>query len=82
MQQKLPNIIICNKQRGRWNNVLTKLKENNYTGPITLELCYREQYLNQSIDEFYKEGYNRGIKLEEIYKSIKTNRIKENVEER
>lgn len=65
-----------------WNNVLTKLKENNYTGPITLELCYRYEYLNKSINEFYKEGYNRGIKLEEIYKSINTNRIKENVEKR
>ncbi len=60
-----------------WNNVLTKLKENNYTGPITLELCYRYDYLNQPIEEFYKEGYNRGIKLEEIYKSIETRRIKE-----
>lgn len=53
-----------------WNNVLSKLKENNYTGPITLELCYRYDYLNKPIEEFYKEGYNRGIKLEEIYKSI------------
>ncbi len=50
-----------------WNNALSKLKENNYDGPITLELCYRYDYLNQSIDEFYKEGYKRGIKLEEIY---------------
>ena len=50
-----------------WNDVLKKLKENGYTGPITLELCYRFHYLNQTIEEFYKEGYNIGIKLKEIY---------------
>ena len=50
-----------------WTNVLSKLKENNYNGPITLELCYRYEYLNKTLDEFYKEGYNRGLKLEEIY---------------
>ncbi len=54
-----------------WTNVLTKLKENNYNGPITLELCYRYDYLKQSIKDFYKEGFNRGLKLEEIYKNIK-----------
>lgn len=49
-----------------WENVLAKLKESNYKGPITLELCYRYDYLNLSIDNFYKEGYKRGKKLEEI----------------
>lgn len=53
-----------------WNYVLTKLKENNYNGPITMELAYKEDYLNQSISDFYKEGYNRGLKLEEICKNI------------
>ena len=53
-----------------WNYVLTELKENNYNGPITMELAYREAYLNQSISDFYKEGYRRGLKLEEICKSI------------
>ena len=52
-----------------WTHVITKLKENNYNGPITLELSYRYDYLNQSITDFYKEGYNRGLKLEEIYKN-------------
>ena len=50
-----------------WNYTIKKLKENGYTGPITLELCYRYHYLNKSIEEFYKEGYNTGIKLKEIY---------------
>ena len=50
-----------------WRKVFSKLKENNYTGPLTLELCYRYDYLKQSIEDFYKEGYRRGQKLTEIY---------------
>lgn len=50
-----------------WKAVLPKLKENNYKGPITLELCYRYDYLNQSLLGFYKEGYKRGKKLLDIY---------------
>lgn len=50
-----------------WNNVLSKLKENNYNGPLTLELCYRCDYLKQPIEDFYKEGYSRGERLEKIY---------------
>ncbi len=53
-----------------WNNVLLKLKENNYNGPLTLELCYGYDYLNQTIEDFYKEGYNRGVQLEKIYNNI------------
>ncbi len=50
-----------------WNYVMEKLKECNYNGPITLELCYRYDYLNMSLDEFYKEGFNRGQKLQNIF---------------
>lgn len=46
-----------------WKYVINKLKECNYNGPITLELCYRYDYLNMPLDEFYKVGYERGIKL-------------------
>ena len=53
-----------------WNNVLAKLKENNYNGPITLELAYKQDYLKYSINDFYKEAFNRALKLEEIYKKI------------
>ncbi len=45
---------------------MNKLKECNYNGPITMELCYRYDYLKMSLDEFYKIGYERGIKLLEI----------------
>ena len=53
--------------------VLTKLREKNYKGPITLEVCYRYDYLNQSVEDFYREAYERGLKLEEIDKLIDIN---------
>ena len=53
-----------------WNDTLLKLKKSNYNGPITLELCYRYDYLNISSDEFYKIGYERGGKLQEIIDNI------------
>ena len=49
-----------------WNFVMNKLHECNYQGPITLELCYRYDYLKISLDEFYKIGYERGIQLSKI----------------
>lgn len=49
-----------------WKTVITKLKECNYEGPITLEICYRYEYLNLTLDDFYKMGKNRGDKLIKI----------------
>lgn len=49
-----------------WKNVMNKLKECNYNGYITLELCYRYDYLNMPIDDFYKIGYERGIELSKL----------------
>lgn len=31
-----------------------------------MELCYRYDYLNMSLDEFYKVGYERGMELSKI----------------
>ena len=53
-----------------WTDVLTKLKSTNYNGPITLELCYRYNYLNQSLNNFYNQGFDIGLKLENIYNNI------------
>ena len=53
-----------------WDDVLQKLKQSNYNGPITLELCYRFDYLKDSVVDFYKEGYRRGQKLEEIFNNF------------
>lgn len=46
-----------------WKYVMKKLKECNYNGPITMELCYRYDYLNLPLDDFYKIGYERGLQL-------------------
>ena len=50
-----------------WSNVVKNLKECNYSGPITLELCYRYEYLKMGINEFYKKGYEVGNKLKEMF---------------
>lgn len=38
-----------------------------FDGTVTLELCYRYEYLNMSLDDFYKKGYDVGIKLAEKF---------------
>lgn len=50
-----------------WEYVINKLKDCNYNGPITMELCYRYDYLNMSLDSFYKKGYEIGKKLQEMF---------------
>lgn len=50
-----------------WSNVVKNLKECNYSGPITLELCYRYEYLKMGINEFYKKGYEVGNKIKEMF---------------
>ena len=49
-----------------WENVMLQLKQCNYKGPITLEITYRYDYLNMSLDEFYQKGLEIGKRLEEI----------------
>lgn len=50
-----------------WEYVMKKLKENNYNGPITLELCYRNKYSNMTTEEFYTKGLEAGKKLYELF---------------
>lgn len=50
-----------------WDCIVKELKDNNYNGPITLELCYRYEYLSLSPLEFYKKGYEIGEKLAEMF---------------
>lgn len=54
-----------------WNYVMKKLKEANYKGPITLEICYYGYYLNMTLTEFYIKGYEIGNKLKDIFDKIK-----------
>ena len=50
-----------------WKDGIKKLKECNYDGPITIELCYRYEYLKMSVDKFYKKGFEVGKKLQKIF---------------
>lgn len=50
-----------------WENVIKNLKECNYDGSITMELCYRYEYLEMGIENFYKKGYEVGNKLKEMF---------------
>ena len=47
--------------------LLNHLKECNYNGPMTMELVYRNDYLNMDVEDFYKKGLSVGKKLEEMY---------------
>ncbi len=51
--------------------VLNGLRKANYSGYFTMELCYRNQYLDMDINDFYKLGYERGLKLMKKYNSNK-----------
>lgn len=50
-----------------WKKIIEELKSCNYDGPITMELCYRYEYLAMNIDDFYKRGYEIGLKLKEMF---------------
>ena len=52
-----------------WNHVIRKLKECNYNGPVTLEICYRYDYLNMSLEDFYNKGFKKGEKLAKIFEN-------------
>lgn len=53
-----------------WNEVVEKLKNANYNGPVTLEVTYRYDYLKKSLDEFYKEAYKRADKIRKMFSEI------------
>ena len=54
-----------------WECVISNLKKAGYTGPIILESCYRRNYLEMSVEEFYKESFKRAKKLEQIFSEKK-----------
>lgn len=61
-----------------WDDVVTKLIESNYTGPVTLEIRYHRDYINMPIEEFYKKGYEISLRLKSMFeeKSESTNMSK------
>lgn len=47
-----------------WERIMPRLKNAGYSGPVTMESCYRNEYLeNMSVDDFYKEAFERGEKI-------------------
>ncbi len=50
-----------------WKNIVKNLKENNYAGPVTMELVYAEFYADITADEFYKKGFEAGEKLANMF---------------
>ncbi len=51
-----------------WPKAMKEIAENGYQREITLELCYRRDYVNQySVEDFYKEGYKRGLQLLKMF---------------
>lgn len=50
-----------------WDEIITKLVACNYNGPVIMELCYRNKYLEMPIVDFYKKGYCTGEKLKEMF---------------
>lgn len=50
-----------------WKKIIKELKRCNYDGPVTMEICYRYDYLEMSIENFYKKGYEIGQKLERMF---------------
>lgn len=50
-----------------WEYIVKKLKECNYTGPVTIETTYRNDYLKKTPIEFYKSAYDAAKKVSDIF---------------
>lgn len=46
-----------------WNILSSNLSKANYQGNIILESCYKSDYLNMSIDDFYKLSLNKAKQI-------------------
>ncbi|MCQ2382477.1 MAG: sugar phosphate isomerase/epimerase [Clostridia bacterium] len=46
-----------------WQKLVNNLKETNYNGPVILESCYQNQYLNMPLLEFYKLSLEKAKKI-------------------
>ena len=50
-----------------WDKTIKKIKDCNYTGPVTLEIHYRNIYTNITINKYYKKGYEIALKIKKIF---------------
>lgn len=52
-----------------YSKVINGLKEANYKGYTTLEICYRMNYVDKiSLEDFYIKGYEIGEKIDKLLK--------------
>jgi len=47
-----------------WKELAKNLKNANYKGPIILESCYRYDYLNMTIEDFYKLSLEKAKQID------------------
>ena len=47
-----------------WKELSKNLKNANYKGPVTLESCYDNNYLELSLDDFYKLSLEKAKKID------------------
>lgn len=52
-----------------WDTVMQRLKQCNYSGPVTIEPCYRYGYLKMDLDHFYEKAYQAAVRLEQMMRS-------------
>ncbi len=51
-----------------WDEYISNLKKANYEGPIVLEIVYHRDYVKMPIVDFYKKGYEIGLKIQKEFK--------------
>ncbi len=49
-----------------WTKIIKTLKEAEYDGPITLEIC-NKSYRDMDIEDYYKEAYKRALALQNLW---------------
>lgn len=50
-----------------WDWLFRKLHECHYDGPITMEIVYQNDYVNMNVIEFYRKGYEIGLRLQSMF---------------
>lgn len=50
-----------------WTKIVNDLKGCGYSGPVTMEPCYRQSYLEMGVDDFYKKAYEAGERLRTMF---------------
>lgn len=50
-----------------WEKFIKNLNKANYKGPVTLEVIYRNDYVNKPIEDFYASAYQRAKKIAKMF---------------